>query len=61
MPHKTYLASETVNPDLEKERHGANFRVDEFARWWHGGAKKLHFKRELGNEYFSFCFLISSY
>lgn len=55
MPAKKYLVSDIVNPDLEMERHGASFRVDEFARWWHGGAEKLRFKRELGNECFS-CF-----
>ncbi|XP_014097200.2 acyl-coenzyme A oxidase 1 isoform X1 [Bactrocera oleae] len=53
MPAKKYLVSDIVNPDLEMERHGASFRVDEFARWWHGGAEKLRFKRELEQDIFN--------
>ncbi|XP_011207579.2 probable peroxisomal acyl-coenzyme A oxidase 1 [Bactrocera dorsalis] len=55
MPAKQNLVrvSEVVNPDLQKERDGASFRVDEFARWWHGGAEKLRFKRELEQELFN--------
>lgn len=37
-----------VNPDLENERNTCNFEVDEMARWWYGGQKKLIEKRELG-------------
>ncbi|XP_039956210.1 probable peroxisomal acyl-coenzyme A oxidase 1 [Bactrocera tryoni] len=53
MPAKQNLVSELVNPDLQKERDGASFRVDEFARWWHGGAEKLRLKRELEHELFN--------
>uniref|UniRef100_W8C3Q5 Acyl-coenzyme A oxidase n=2 Tax=Ceratitis capitata TaxID=7213 RepID=W8C3Q5_CERCA len=53
MPGSKHIIPHTVNPDLEQERHGASFRVDEFARWWHGGAAKLRFKRELEQEMFN--------
>ncbi|CAD7014201.1 unnamed protein product [Ceratitis capitata] len=53
MPGRKHIIPHIVNPDLEQERHGASFRVDEFARWWHGGAAKLRFKRELEQEMFN--------
>ncbi|XP_037953027.1 probable peroxisomal acyl-coenzyme A oxidase 1 [Teleopsis dalmanni] len=51
MSEKSLIPS-TVNPDLQKERNSASFNVEEFATWWHGGAEKLKFKRELENYMF---------
>lgn len=42
------LIPKTVNPDLQKERAGAQFDVEEFAAWWLGGEQKLKTKREIG-------------
>ncbi|XP_053963812.1 probable peroxisomal acyl-coenzyme A oxidase 1 [Anastrepha ludens] len=53
MPARKQTIPHTVNPDLQRERHAASFRIDEFSRWWHGGAEKLRFKRELEQEIFN--------
>lgn len=42
------MANKTVNPDLLKERQNCTFNVEEFARWWAGGEKKLEHRREMG-------------
>lgn len=49
MSHIKNLIPQTVNPDLQKERAGAEFQVEEFAAWWQGGQDKLKTKREIGN------------
>ncbi|XP_037941039.1 probable peroxisomal acyl-coenzyme A oxidase 1 [Teleopsis dalmanni] len=46
------LIPATVNPDLQKERNAASFKVEDFASWWHGGAEKLKFKRDVENYMF---------
>jgi len=48
MSHIKNLIPNTVNPDLQKERTGAEFNVEEFSAWWHGGQDKLKTKREMG-------------
>lgn len=48
MSHIKNLIPNTVNPDLQKERTGAEFDVEEFAAWWQGGQDKLKTKREIG-------------
>ncbi|XP_017491824.1 PREDICTED: probable peroxisomal acyl-coenzyme A oxidase 1 [Rhagoletis zephyria] len=52
MSGKKDVIPHTVNPDLLRERRAASFRVYEFACWWHGGAEKLRFKRDLEQEIF---------
>jgi len=49
MSHIKNLIPSTVNPDLQKERAAAEFNVEEFSAWWHGGQDKLKKKREIGN------------
>lgn len=46
MPSKSI--SDKMNPDLVKERQKCSFDVEEFARWWNGGDKKLQEKRDRG-------------
>lgn len=41
------IIPKTVNPDLKKEREGANFSSEEFAAWWAGGKEKLEFNRSV--------------
>ncbi|KAI8037041.1 hypothetical protein M5D96_010357 [Drosophila gunungcola] len=42
-----------LNPDLQKERTGAEFDVEEFSAWWQGGRDKLKTKREIEKAIFS--------
>ncbi|XP_036331678.1 probable peroxisomal acyl-coenzyme A oxidase 1 [Rhagoletis pomonella] len=49
MPTETSLIPARVNPDLEKERRSASFKIEEFQCWWYGGADKLKDKREIEN------------
>ena len=44
----------SVNPDLQKERCGTSFNIQEFQEWWHGGPEKLKQKREDGKFMFIF-------
>ncbi|EDW91247.1 probable peroxisomal acyl-coenzyme A oxidase 1 [Drosophila yakuba] len=53
MSHIKNLIPSTVNPDLQKERTGAEFDVEEFSAWWHGGQDKLKRKREIEEAIFS--------
>ncbi|EDV55455.1 probable peroxisomal acyl-coenzyme A oxidase 1 [Drosophila erecta] len=53
MSHIKNLIPSTVNPDLQKERTGAEFNVEEFSAWWHGGQDKLKKKREIEKALFS--------
>ncbi|KAH8389956.1 hypothetical protein KR200_004726 [Drosophila serrata] len=53
MSHIKNLIPETVNPDLQKERTGAEFQVEEFAAWWQGGQDKLNTKRQIEKAIFS--------
>lgn len=38
-----------INPDLKEERDKVTFDVEEFTKWYHGGAAKVQEKRFLGN------------
>lgn len=42
-------ANQKINKDLKEERDRVTFDVEEFAKWYHGGAKQLEEKRFLGN------------
>ncbi|KAH8348698.1 hypothetical protein KR084_009946 [Drosophila pseudotakahashii] len=53
MSHIKNLIPNTVNPDLQKERTGAEFNVEEFSAWWHGGQDKVKTKREMEKAIFS--------
>lgn len=37
------------NKDIVVERKTCTFKVEEFAKWYHGGIKKLEEKRFYGN------------
>lgn len=39
---------QAINKDLKDERDKVTFNVEEFAKWYHGGAKQLQEKRFLG-------------
>lgn len=43
-------ADQKINKDLKEERDKVTFSIEEFAKWYHGGAKQLHEKRFLGNK-----------
>lgn len=45
-------ADQKINNDLKEERQKVTFDVEEFARWYHGGARQLQEKRFLGNRNF---------
>ncbi|EDX08069.1 GD11595 [Drosophila simulans] len=53
MSHIKNLIPSTVNPDLQNERSAAEFNVEEFSAWWHGGHDKLKKKREIEKAIFS--------
>lgn len=36
------------NVDLERERAQCSFDIEDFARWWYGGAEELRVKRQIG-------------
>lgn len=42
-------ADQKINKDLKEERDKVTFEIEEFAKYYHGGAKQLHEKRFLGN------------
>lgn len=46
------MPSNTVNPDLQRERQKANFNTQEFTYWWLGGKEKYEAKKKLGEWYF---------
>lgn len=42
-------ADQKVNKDLKEEREKVSFDIEEFSKWYHGGAQQLHEKRFLEN------------
>ncbi len=43
-------ADRKINEDLKEERDKVSFKIEEFTKWYHGGARQLEEKRFLGNK-----------